>query len=51
MLDFTNSNWYKVLVFSVIMPLSGTVIIDRPLVGTALILCQIPWFIKTCCKD
>lgn len=43
---FTDSKWYFALVFTVVMPLNGYIISNgSPILGVALILMQLPWFL------
>ena len=47
MSDLMKSDWYKILVVFLVMPLNGVVIAKGSLLlGSLLILIQLPWFIN-----
>tara|TARA_Y100001956_G_scaffold79730_1_gene93385 strand:- start:821 stop:997 length:177 start_codon:yes stop_codon:yes gene_type:complete len=47
MSDLVKSDWYKILVVFLVMPLNGVIIAKGSiLLGSLLILLQLPWFIN-----
>lgn len=44
-LDWMDGIWYKLFIFTVIMPLNGILLTTTPLIAIICILTQIPWFL------
>lgn len=51
MLDFMSTTWYKFLVVFGVIPVAWGLADKNLLLSLVLVVCQIPWFYTTCCKD
>lgn len=43
--DFMKSKLYAILIFFVIMPLNGIIMLNNFLLGLIIALTQVPWFL------
>ncbi len=49
-MEFTESTWYKVTIFTLIMPCNGIIFANTSVwLGSLLILGQVPWFLDKVC--